>query len=150
MIKIDKMLSCDVDEVFNMENELFNSEKFSKDYYIEIVNNKNLYYSSYVIKDEENIIGFIVIRTIDNISDILKICIKKDFQNKKYGDLLLKTVISKLKDANVERIMLEVREENIPAIKLYKKNNFIEISKRNNYYMNPKSNAIIMNLNLRG
>ena len=150
MIKIDNMTCDDIDLSYEIEEEAFQSERFSKEYFIEIVENKNLYYLSYVIKEDNIIIGFILIRVIDRIADILQICIKKHFQNKNYGDLFLKDIIHKLKNKNVDKIMLEVREENIPAIKLYNKNGFVIISKRNNYYKNPSSNALIMNLDLRG
>ena len=50
------------------------------------------------------------------------------------------------KDTKAEKIMLEVRESNISAIKLYEKNGFIEINRRKKYYGN--EDAIIMERNL--
>jgi len=45
---------------------------------------------------------------------------------------------------NVEKIFLEVRKNNIPAINLYKKCGFINIREIVDYYNNPKENGIMM------
>ena len=45
---------------------------------------------------------------------------------------------------DAEKIFLEVRESNLPAIELYKKCGFESISLRRNFYTNPRENAIVM------
>ena len=47
-----------------------------------------------------------------------------------------------------ERITLEVRESNAPAIGLYQKLGFVEVGRRKNYYEKPREDAILMDLNL--
>ena len=59
-------------------------------------------------------------------------------RNKKIASLLVDYFLSQ----NNKRIILEVRESNLPAIKLYKKFNFVIINIREKYYGN--ENAIIM------
>ena len=55
------------------------------------------------------------------------------------------------KDAKNEKlssIFLEVRESNLPAIKLYEKFNFTQISIRKNYYPDNKEDALIYMLEI--
>lgn len=46
-----------------------------------------------------------------------------------------------------EHLFLEVREDNIPAINLYKKMSFLEINRRKNYYDN--ADALVMERNIK-
>ncbi|MEF9438046.1 MAG: GNAT family N-acetyltransferase [Candidatus Mariimomonas ferrooxydans] len=46
-------------------------------------------------------------------------------------------------------ILLEVRESNTPAIKLYEKSGFKTIGKRAGYYHKPNEDAVIMELKTR-
>ena len=49
-----------------------------------------------------------------------------------------------MKEKNVTRILLEVRESNVPAKTLYENYGFSEIAVRKNYYTKPLENAIVM------
>ena len=75
----------------------------------------------------------------------------KEFQNRGIGNRLLVNSMSALFDnekyenrtKEEKSILLEVNENNFSAIKLYRKNNFKEISVRKNYY-GTGQNALIM------
>ena len=57
---------------------------------------------------------------------------------------LLHQAFKKCAGEGVEQILLEVRESNEAAIKLYVKLGFNEISLRRNYYRDPQEHAVIM------
>ena len=59
-----------------------------------------------------------------------------------YLDLTIKE-INKASEG-CEFITLEVRQSNITAVNLYKKNGFKQVAIRKNYYNNPIESAIIM------
>ena len=93
------------------------------------------------------IVGFCGIKINLDTADLMNIAIKKDFRNLGIGSFLLNSIINLCKNQkNISSIFLEVNENNINAINLYKKYNFKKISIRKNYYKN--ENAIIMLLNL--
>ena len=117
-------------------------EDFNKKYDIE--NFFNLDYGKiYVYEENESVIGFIQLEEHYEILDIINIAVDKDNHNKNIGTKLIEF---STKDTKAEKIMLEVRESNISAIKLYEKNGFIEINRRKKYYGN--EDAIIMERNL--
>ena len=117
-------------------------EDFNKKYDIE--NFLNLDYGKiYVYEENESVIGFIQLEEHYEILDIINIAVDKDNHNKNIGTKLIEF---STKDTKAEKIMVEVRESNISAIKLYEKNGFIEIIRRKKYYGN--EDAIIMERNL--
>jgi ribosomal-protein-alanine N-acetyltransferase len=117
-------------------------EDFNKKYDIE--NFLNLDYGKiYVYEENESVIGFIQLEEHYEILDIINIAVDKDNHNKNIGTKLIEF---STKNTKAEKIMLEVRESNISAIKLYEKNGFVEINRRKKYYGN--EDAIIMERNL--
>jgi ribosomal-protein-alanine N-acetyltransferase len=48
-----------------------------------------------------------------------------------------------------QKIVLEVRESNLPARALYEKAGFVESGSRSGYYRDPEENAICYGLQLR-
>ena len=101
---------------------------------------KNDYVHIYVYEENNNILGFIQIEDHFEITDIINIAVDKEYQGKGIGTILLQYVIDNTK---AEKIMLEVKDINMPAIKLYSKLGFNQIHVRNNYYEDG-SNALIM------
>lgn len=84
--------------------------------------------------NEGEIIGIVSYSLIYERAEINYICVKKDFQNKKIGTKLLNEVLNVIDKKGIKCVSLEVNENNINAIKLYKKFDFKIVSKRKNYY----------------
>ena len=93
------------------------------------------------------IIGFIGGLCIIDQIDIMNIAVKKDKRGIGIGSALLSYFINYFKNKNIFTITLEVNQNNISAINLYKKYNFKQIGLRKKYYNNT-DDAIIMSLNL--
>lgn len=92
---------------------------------------KNNPFGKYLILKENNeIIGYIYYSDIYERAEINQFEIIISKRNCGKGDILLKELINKLQ----KDITLEVRENNIPAIKLYKKNGFERKAIRKEYY----------------
>lgn len=90
---------------------------------------------------EEEMIGYIMIRVVNNEAQILNIAVDLQFQHRGYGKKLLQHTLSEL--GTETDVFLEVRESNLPAIKLYSEFNFEEIGVREHYYSDGE-NAIVM------
>ena len=91
--------------------------------------------SKYIIaKVDDEIIGFAGISIILDTAEITNIVIKKSFRGKGISSLLLENIINTAKLNNCNIINLEVNCNNLVAINLYKKFNFIQVGLRKNYY----------------
>ena len=100
--------------------------------------------SKYIVaKENDEIIGFagIIVTPID--VEITNIVTKKSKRKKGIGKELLEKIIEIAKQTEMEKISLEVNEENKVAIHLYENNGLEKIGIRKKYY-NGKNNAIIM------
>lgn len=99
-------------------------------------------YVVFAIKNNQSIVGFISASISYEQADILQVCVIESERNKGLGFLLVNKLSEYLKEKGVEKIFLEVNENNAPAISLYTKSGFEKISERKNYY--GKNSAIIM------
>lgn len=144
---ISKSTLDDISEMKSLENEL-NINILSENNMKEDMQNENYIY--FVLKDKEknNILGYIAISYVLDTIDILSIVIKKDYQKKRFGSILLEYIIQFAKNNNAFNILLEVRSSNLPAIKLYEKYNFEKINTRKKYYSNPVEDALIYKLDI--
>ena len=137
---IIKLTSNDIDyieQIFNLEKEIFKSSAFNKSYLDTLIKGNNSFVYIYLIDDK--VCGYLIILDSIDVYEILAIATIEKYRNKGIAQELLDKI--KTKD-----IFLEVRESNQTAINFYKKNNFKEISIRKNYYSEPTENAIIMKL----
>ena len=137
---IKKLTSNDInyiDQIFNLEKEIFKNSAFSKSYLNTLIKGDNSFIYIYLIDDK--VCGYLIILDSIDVYEILAIATVEEYRNKGIAQELLDKI--KIKD-----IFLEVRESNQVAISFYKKNKFKEISIRKNYYSEPNENAIIMKL----
>lgn len=97
----------------------------------------------FVLLDEEKIIGFAGLWFNIDEAHIMNIAVKKEFRKKGFGSKLLKFLIDEAKNKKKMCITLEVRDDNIAAISLYRKFNFEENGIRKKYY-DSQIDAVIM------
>ena len=137
---IIKLTSNDIDyieQIFNLEKEIFKSSAFSKSYLNTLIKGDNSFVYVYLI--DSKVCGYLIVLDSIDVYEILAIATIEEYRNKGIAQELLDKI--KTKD-----IFLEVRESNQVAINFYKKNRFKEISIRKNYYSEPTENAVIMKL----
>ena len=103
----------------------------------------------YIIAESEGeIVGFAGLWIIIDEAQITNIVTKKSYRNNGVGSILLNELIQICNNLNINNILLEVNENNLPAIKLYEKYGFTKIGARKNYY-NFSQTAIQMQLLLK-
>ena len=137
---IKKLTNNDIDyieQVFNLEKEIFKNSAFSKSYLNTLIKGDNSFIYIYLIDDK--VCGYLIILDSIDVYEILAIATVEEYRNKGIAQELLAKI-------RIKNIFLEVRESNQTAINFYKKNKFKEISIRKNYYSEPNENAIIMKL----
>lgn len=89
----------------------------------------------YSIMLGNEIVGVIRGRLLQGEAELDQIVVHPDYQNQGIGFSALSSWINQLKINNaVCKIFLEVRENNVHAVRLYGKLGFIKIAQRKNYY----------------
>lgn len=118
-----------IEEVKKNNLDILNNSFIKKDYILNELSN-NPFGKIIILKEDNEIIGYIYYSDIYERVEINQIEINFIHRNCGKGDFLLKRLIESV-DKNIS---LEVNVNNIPAIKLYKKNGFIEKAIRKGYY----------------
>ena len=98
----------------------------------------------YVALDNGKVVGYIVMLHCLDEGELLNIAVSPDMRNMGIAQKLMDSMYSFMKEKNVARLLLEVRESNAPAKNLYIKNGFSPIAVRKNYYTKPTENAVVM------
>ena len=101
------------------------------------------YRISYLIENKE--VGYVILEETIDVIDIVDVLVNEEYRKQKIASKLFDYVINKYKNVK-EKIMLEVRVSNNPAINLYRKFNFEIIYIRKNYYKD--EDAYIMEVKL--
>ncbi len=134
MITIRKMCNDDKKEIMSMMNVFYSSEAVYTNGSIDIFENDfhacisdNPYIEGYVFVDEERIAGYAMLAKSYS-TEFGKQCIwiedlyiKEEYRGKGIGTLFFKFIEDMYKDV---LFRLEVEDENIPALSLYKKCGF--------------------------
>ena len=97
--------------------------------------------------DEGRVAAYLIGRIIPPEGEIYRIAVLPEYRRRGIGYRLLDYGMKTSRGAGLECAFLEVRSENIAAIKLYTAYGFTEVGRRKNYYRDPVDDAIIM---LRG
>ncbi len=91
--------------------------------------------SVWLITEEDDIpCGYALGSIICGEAELYRIAVSGDYRRKGLGEKLLSGFIEKCRTMGGEKIFLEVRSRNTPAISLYRKAGFEEISVRKGYY----------------
>ena len=86
---------------------------------------------TFLCVDNDKLIGFIHIQDLVDEIDIINLVIDEKYRRKGYASMLIDYVTNYAKD---KKIILDVSDQNLSAINLYKKYNFVEINRRKGYY----------------
>lgn len=104
-----------------------------------------------LLNKEDRFTGFLTAKLIPGSinefdAELNNIAIVPSFRGYGGAKHLISHFISLCRKSNVGNIWLDVRESNVPAIRLYKHFGFENIYKRKLYYSSPPEDALIMSL----
>ena len=115
-----------------IESDTFKKEIIQISDKKDILEEENPFSKYLVYIYENNVIAFCYYYEIYDKLEISYIFVKEEFRNKKIASKLMKYLIENNKDKY--NITLEVKKDNVNAIKLYKKFGFKEVALRKGYY----------------
>jgi len=140
--RFDNMLLADLDAVYQLEISNY-PVPWSKGIIKDCIKSD---YSSVLLKNSDNIIGYAFLMTAYDESHLLNMCVDKAQQGKGYGRKLLTYLENICIYSQSKSFLLEVRKSNPVAYSLYQSFGFNEIGIRKNYYrtVNGREDAIVM------
>ena len=90
------------------------------------------------------IAGYGCIQLAADEGDLLSVAVRKELRGAGIGASLLDALLAEAAQKGARRIFLEVRESNVPAIRMYERAGFQQVGIRKNYYTDPVENALLM------
>jgi ribosomal-protein-alanine N-acetyltransferase len=140
------MKGDDLDAVCEIERLSFKNPWTKEAFSFEL--NENPFSFSYIAEMDEQIIGYAFIHIADDFSHLVNIAISPDYRNIGIGEKFLRFLIGLVKELKSPKVVLEVRKNNISAIRLYEKLGFESVREEKGYYQDGES-ALVMFLDLK-
>ena len=138
---IRRMTADDVSGVWEIENATFPTPWSMRDFEHEMRENPCARYL--VAVRDDRIVGFAGIHIILDEGHITNIAVTQEKRGNGIGRELTAALLQYAANLGVQYVTLEVRENNVPAISLYRKLGFIKVGVRKKYYEN-QTDAHIM------
>jgi ribosomal-protein-alanine N-acetyltransferase len=87
--------------------------------------------------------GLLVVRCLDDEWEIENVIVDESHRKRGLGSFLVQELLEEARKAGVGSIILEVRESNLPALRLYENIGFKQEGRRKNYYTRPVEDALL-------
>jgi ribosomal protein S18 acetylase RimI-like enzyme len=123
-----------------LEVELFGADAWSEQTVL-----ATLARSRVLVMEDEVLLGYVVLAGTEEVADLERIGVRRDHQRAGLASALLDAA---LRDVGPDRVLLEVRADNGPALAFYARAGFAEIDLRRRYYRGG-TDAIVLELDLR-
>lgn len=136
-----KMAPQDIDEIMAIEQEAF-SMPWSKESYLAELKNHFAYYT--VCDVGGKIAGYGGIWIVFEEAHITNVAVSAEYRRQGIGAAIMLELEKQAREKKALRILLEVRPSNGPALKTYRKLNYLPNNVRPEYYSDNGEDALIM------
>ena len=122
----------DLDAIAAMEQRCFPSDAWTRGMLADTL--RLPYQWSFLVEEGGQVCGYACLFSLFDTAEVLNIAVDAPYRGRGIGGALMGALHEKAKEMGAERMMLEVRASNAPAIALYKKFGYEKISVRKRYY----------------
>jgi ribosomal-protein-alanine N-acetyltransferase len=150
-LKIRPMRLGDLDVLMRYEDEMFGSEAWSRQSYVDELADTEL--RDYLVAerpggDAADLLGSGGLMTIAETAQILTVGVLPNARRQGIGSLLVRALVARARQRRAEEVLLEVRVDNDAAKKLYQSEGFTNLGLRRGYYEHGRVDALTMRLGL--
>ena len=138
----------DLDRIVELEHILFTSAWNKSDFIYELLENQFSF--NYVLEENDQIIGYVGVWLMYEQSQITPIGVDPAYWRRGLGRMLMQEMIELAMKQGCEKMSLEVRISNQPAISLYQSLGFETVAIRKDYYQDNHEDAYLMVKGLEG
>ena len=140
---------ADIPSVLAIEQALYPDPWSEKTFLSCLTENTDFFIVEETDGELKTVCGFAVLdRTLGIEAELHNIAVSSTHQGKGLSKMLMDAVVESTIAHGADKIMLEVRASNAPAIALYSKYDFEKVGLRPAYYRHPTETAILMDLDL--
>lgn len=140
-VHIRWMIRRDMPEVLGIERESFEFPWLEDDF-IRSLRQRNCI--GMVAEYEDRVVGFMIYELHKSRIHVLNFAVTPDFRRSGVGSQMIAKLTAKLSSQRRSRIVLEVRETNLPAQLFFRENGFRAVSVLHGYYADSPEDAYIM------
>jgi len=140
-VVIRRMVEEDLQGVVQLEGQIFPKPWSEKSFRDALASPDHCYLTAV---RGNTVVGYCGLWCSFDTADLCNMAVAGDFRKHGLGSELLRRGLAAVKDRGVERILLEVRRSNVPAIALYAKFGFERLGIRPGYYSHPTEDGILM------
>ena len=133
----------DLCDILSIEEKCFSADKWQAEDFTYRFSDPR--FVNLVDEREGRVAGYITTFSVLDEMNIDSVAVDEDYRHQGIAKELIFKVIAR---KHPEKVYLEVRESNAPAIGLYTSLGFENVGLRKNYYQQPVENAILMTLSI--
>jgi [ribosomal protein S18]-alanine N-acetyltransferase len=143
VITLRPMRSCDLDELLPYEDELFGTEAWSRQSYLDELADTEL--RQYLVAEQDGkVVGSAGLLAIGETAQILTVGVLPAARRQGVGEQLVQALLAEAVRRRAGEVLLEVRMDNTAARQLYDKLGFSVIGTRRGYYDQGRVDAVVM------
>jgi [ribosomal protein S18]-alanine N-acetyltransferase len=140
-VAIQRMTEADLESVGRIEEICFSSPWSPQTFRLALGEPS---VSCLVARFEDEVVGYAIVRLHGRQLLVANLAVTPDFQGRGLGRTLLRAVLGLGIRGGASWAVLDVRESNERAIRLYSASGFHAIGKRRGYYSDPPEDSIVM------
>ena len=136
----------DILAVSNMEKECFEVEAWSYPTLVSAFENPASY--GLVAQDGDELVGYGCITCAGDSADLENVAVIEGYRRSGIGRAIVEGLLAEAKQRGTEKVFLEVRVSNVPAMSMYLKCGFAGVYARTRYYADGED-CLVMCKNLK-
>jgi ribosomal-protein-alanine N-acetyltransferase len=147
-VRLRPMRIADLDALMPFEQLMFGPEAWSRQSYLDELADTELRY--YLVAESgAELLGTGGLITIGETAQILTVGVLPAARRRGVGRLLVRALVAEARRRRASEVLLEVREDNQPAQRLYAAEGFAVLGRRRGYYEQGRVDAITMRYEIR-
>ena len=132
----------DIEQIEQLEKQCFSIPWSRQALISQLPDDMHIFIAAF--DDGGNVLGYVGMMYVLDEGYISNVAVSPEFRRNGIADKLIESLVLRANEKNLSFVTLEVRQSNTPAIDLYKKNSFLNVGLRKNYYNKPTEDAILM------
>ena len=133
----------DVPSILAIEQQAPGAAHWTVEQYKKLVGSGMVLVAEEATEEAGKLCGFVCAKAVAGEWEIENVVVGAEFLRRGIANELVSELIQRAANEAASAILLEVRESNLPARRLYEKHGFREVGRRSVYYRDPMEDAIL-------